>query len=191
MYRESTPVGGLVRYRALELRKVGSVARYLDILEATYVCHPVPSHAANLANELKKSRRYYFFDLGIRNILLRDFSVIGSRRDRGAVLESFDALAIIRTLPPNAELRFWRTRSGNKVDFVLVMDRIPYPIEVKAGAVAGEVPPGLGKFLAAYPEAPGAIVYTERQGETAACAGREVRFLDIADAEACPFRADR
>jgi predicted AAA+ superfamily ATPase len=167
-----------------------SAARYLDILEATCVCHPVHSHASNLANELKKSRKHYFFDNGIRNMLLRDFSAVGSRLDRGAILESFVALALVRRLPPNAELRFWRTRSGNEVDFVLVKDRIPHPIEVKAGAVAGEIPPGLVKFLAVYPEAPGAIVYTERPGGTAPCQGRTVRFLDVADAEACPFLAD-
>jgi predicted AAA+ superfamily ATPase len=168
-----------------------SVARYLDILEATYVCHAVHSHAANLANELKKSRKHYFFDLGIRNMLLKDFSSVAARRDRGPILESFVALAILHALPPNAELRFWRTRSGSEVDFVLVKDRIPYPMEVKAEADAGEIPPGLVKFLAAYPEAPGAIVYTERPGGSASCAGREVRFLDISDAEACPFLADR
>ncbi|MCX7030355.1 MAG: ATP-binding protein [Spirochaetes bacterium] len=167
-----------------------SVARYLDILEATYVCHPVHSHSANLANELKKSRKHYFFDLGIRNMLLRDFSAVGSRGDRSSILESFVALAIIRALPPNAELRFWRTRSGSEVDFVLVKNRIPHPIEVKAGARTAEIPPGLRKFLAAYPEAPGAIVYTEGCAGTAECEGREVRFMDVSEAEACPFLTD-
>ena len=181
------PVAGLAR----EIRlSEPSVARYLDILDATYVCHPVHSHAANLANELKKSRKHYFYDPGIRNMLLKDFSPAAARRDRGAMLESFVALAIIRGLPPNAELRFWRTRSGSEVDFVLVKNRIPYPIEVKAGANVGEIPPGLAKFLAVYPEAPEAIVYTERPGGTVSCEGRVVNFLDVSDAEACPFLAD-
>jgi hypothetical protein len=167
-----------------------SVARYLDILEATYVCHPVASHSANLGNELKKSRKHYFFDLGIRNMLLKDFSAIKNRVDRGPILESFVALALIRALPPNAELRFWRTRSGNEVDFVLLKNRTPYPIEVKSGGRAGGIPPGLGKFLAAYPEAPAAIVYTEGPPGEVQCQGRTVRFLDVASAETCPFLAE-
>jgi predicted AAA+ superfamily ATPase len=164
-----------------------SVARYLDILEAANVCHPVPSHSSNLANELKKSRKHYFFDLGIRNMLLKDFSAARSRPDRGAMLESFVALSLIRALPPSAELRFWRTRPGNEVDFVLVRNRLPHPIEVKSGGRADEIPPGLRKFLAAYPEAPGAIVYTDSSPGEATCEGRTVRFLDIASAENCPF----
>jgi predicted AAA+ superfamily ATPase len=167
-----------------------TVSRYLDIIAATYTCHPVTSFSANLANELKKSRKHFFFDLGIRNLLLKDFASPATRPDRGALLESFVALALLRALPPNAELCFWRTRSGSEVDFVLVKDRIPYPIEVKAGAAAGDVPAGLARFLAAYPAAPGAIIYTERPGGTTECEGRTVRYLDVSDAERCPLLAD-
>lgn len=54
-------------------REVGLTARtiekYLTILEQTYVCYPVPSFSTNLANELKKSKKYYLYDIGIRNAM--------------------------------------------------------------------------------------------------------------------------
>jgi uncharacterized protein len=178
------PVAGLARDVRLS---EPTVARYLDILEATYVIHPIPSYSGNLANELRKSRKYFLFDLGIRNMLLKDFSPMKQRRDRGAVLESFVTLALLRKLPPNAELRFWRTRAGDEVDIVLVKDRVPYPIEVKATWEGPHPPDGLRKFLRAYPEAPSAIIYTEGAGTSMETDGRQIHVLDVADAERCPY----
>lgn len=50
------------------------------------------------------------------------------------------------------ELRFWRTKRGEEVDFVLVKDRQPYPIEVKTRDVHGSPPPGLRAFCKRYPK---------------------------------------
>jgi predicted AAA+ superfamily ATPase len=59
-----------------------AVNNHLDILEQTRVCFPLASYSGNLANELKKSRKYYLYDPGIRNILLNDFSDITDRADK-------------------------------------------------------------------------------------------------------------
>jgi hypothetical protein len=61
---------------------------------------------------------------------------------------------------------------------------------VKAGIKDQEVPPGLRKFLAAYPEAPAAIVYAEGAPGEVECEGRLVWFRDISEAEDCPFLSD-
>jgi len=59
-----------------------AINRYLDILEETYVNYRIYSYSKNLGNELKKSCKNYLYDLGIRNMLLKDFSAIDSRPDK-------------------------------------------------------------------------------------------------------------
>lgn len=136
-----------------------TVARHLEVMNQTYVLHMVTSYSTNLANELKKSRKYYFFDLGIRNALLKDFRSAEERQDKGSSYETAVMLHLIAQLKPNMELRFWRTKKGEEVDFVLVKNRIPVPIEVKSELVGPEVPPGIRSFLKRYPKAPFAIIF--------------------------------
>jgi len=128
------------------------VARYLSILDQTYVNMLIPSYHSNLANELKKSRKTYLYDLGIRNIILKDFSAPEGREDRGAIYESYVFLTLLPLLAPNMEMRFWRTKKQEEVDFVILVNRRPYPIEVKAGWKAHAPPPGLSAFTRKYPD---------------------------------------
>lgn len=130
---------------------IPAVDNYLSILKETFFLHHLPSYSRNQSNELKKSHKYYLYDLGIRNSLLRDFSALNKRDDKGAILESFVLLSLIPFLQPNMSIGFWRTRKGDEVDFILTKDRKPYPIEVKAEWKPPEIPVGLRKFLAQYP----------------------------------------
>ena len=130
--------------------KEATVARHLEIISQTYVMHVLGSFSQNLANELRKSRKYYLFDIGIRNMLLKDFRQINEREDRGTIYESAIFLHLQAQLKPNMELRFWRTKKGDEVDFILLKNRIPIPIEVKSHLLAPNVPDGLLKFLKKY-----------------------------------------
>ncbi|MFH1874209.1 MAG: ATP-binding protein [Pseudomonadota bacterium] len=164
-----------------------TVEKYLDILSQTYVCHTVPSFARNLGNELKKSRKQFLFDTGIRNSLLKDFSSINKRKDAGFLKESFVALNLIRQLKANMELRFWRTKQGHEVDFIVIKNRVPYPIEVKSAIKRAEVPDGMKKFLDIYEDAPEALVFNDYLSEEIAYQGRHVRFLPWVEAEDIDF----
>jgi predicted AAA+ superfamily ATPase len=158
-----------------------AVTRHLDILENTYVAHSLFSHAHALGNELKKSRKIYLYDLGIRNALLRDFSHGDSRRDGGAVHETFAYLELRKLLKPNRELKLWRTKAGDEVDFVLLTDRRPLPIEVKSTLNRPEVPKAIIKFLRVYPEAPGAVVLSTSLRADAEVNGKPVIFRALAE----------
>ena len=138
-----------------------TVARHLEIISQTYVLHVVPSFSQNLANELKKSKKYYLFDIGIRNLLLKDFRKIDDREDKGSIYESVILLHLKSQIKPNMELRFWRTKKGDEVDFVLLKNRIPIPIEVKSNLVSPIVPSGLLKFLKKYPKSPFGLVFNK------------------------------
>ena len=107
-----------------------------------------------------------FIRFGVRNSLLKDFSAIDSRPDKGIILESSVFLKLQATLSPNMEIKFWRTKDGGEVDFILLKDRKPIPIEVKSGMVFPEVPSGLKRFLSRYPEVKSAYIINERiEGE--------------------------
>ena len=134
-----------------------AINHYLDILEQTYVNYRIYSYSKNLGNELKKSCKTYLYDLGMRNVLLKDFS--GSdRKDYGIILESFVFLRLQTMLQPNIEIKFWRTKDGGEVDFILLKDRKPIPIEVKTKIEKSEVPAGLKRFLNRYPAVQSAYV---------------------------------
>ena len=146
---------------------MNTLNRYLDIMEQTYVNTRIYSFSTNLGNELKKSCKSYLYDLGIRNVLLKDFSGIHDRSDKGILLESFVFLKLRQSLKPNTELKFWRTKDGAEVDFVLLKNRKPIPIEVKSRLTGLELPSGLKRFLSRYPATKKAFVINENQeGET-------------------------
>lgn len=138
-----------------------AINRYLDILEETYVNHRIYSYSRNLGNELKKSCKTYLHDLGVRNMLLKDFSVGNDRPDKGVILETFVFLKLQSGLLPNMEIKFWRTRDGGEVDFILLKDRKPIPIEVKSKLSSPEIPSGLKRFLTRYPSVQSAYVVNE------------------------------
>lgn len=154
-----------------------AINRYLDILEQTYVNYRIYSYSKNLGNELKKSCKTYLYDLGVRNILLRDFSAIDSRPDKGVILESFVFLRLQAMLLPNMEIKFWRTKDGGEVDFVFLKDRIPIPIEVKSRITSSDVPSGLKRFLNRYPDVKLAYIINEQIEKEIKHGNCSVRFL--------------
>jgi predicted AAA+ superfamily ATPase len=152
-----------------------TVNRYLDILENTYVNFRVYSYSTNLANELKKSFKTYFYDTGIRNALLKDFSLLSTHPDKGCLYESFVFLKLLSESKPNTELHFWRTKEGHEVDFILLKDRKPIPIEVKSAWADTSVPGGLRQFIKKYPVA-SAYVVNENVSSTLQYDSTTIRF---------------
>lgn len=138
-----------------------AINRYLDILEETYVNYRIYSYSRNLGNELKKSCKTYLYDLGARNMLLKDFSYVNDRPDKGVILETFVFLKLQSGLLPNMEIKFWRTRDGGEVDFILLKDRKAIPIEVKSKLSSPEIPSGLKRFLTRHPSTQSAYVINE------------------------------
>jgi uncharacterized protein len=68
---------------------VKTVERYIDLLEKTFILYTLPARNTNPRNEIKKSRKVYFWDLGIRNALIGNFNPIEIRTDTGAMRENF------------------------------------------------------------------------------------------------------
>lgn len=138
-----------------------AIDRYLDILEETYVNFRIYSFSRNLGNELRKSCKTYLYDLGVRNTILKDFSLPQERPDKGILWESFVFLKLKTMLTPNMDIKFWKTKDGDEVDFIVLKNRRPIPIEVKSKLTRAEVPKGLRRFLLRYNEVKNAYCLNE------------------------------
>lgn len=117
-------VGNEVRY--LEVAQtIGAdpltVERYTDLLEQSFVLFRLPSLSRNARNEIKKGRKIYFYDNGIRNSILKNFSPLALRTDTGALWENF---LLAERMKRNAysdyfcNAYFWRTTTQQEIDYV-------------------------------------------------------------------------
>lgn len=99
-----------------------SVEKYIEILEQSFIIFRLNPYSKNLRNELKKLRKIYFYDLGIRNALINNFNDLELRPDNGALWENF---AIIEKIKANeykeidANYYFWRTHEQKELDLVI------------------------------------------------------------------------
>ena len=110
-------------------------------------------------------------------MLLKDFSTLDSRPDKGVILESFVFLKLQKLLMPNMEIKFWRTKDGGEVDFILLKDRRPIPIEVKSKLASLEIPSGLKRFLNRYLDVKSAYIINEHIEEEIKYGKCLIRFL--------------
>jgi predicted AAA+ superfamily ATPase len=98
-----------------------TVEKYVVLLEQTFVIFRLGSFSRNLRNELKSSRKIYFYDNGIRNALIANFSQVESRNDVGALWENFLVSERRKMLSYNNLWRnswFWRTSGQKEIDYI-------------------------------------------------------------------------
>ncbi|MBP5541591.1 MAG: ATP-binding protein [Bacteroidales bacterium] len=117
-------VGSEVSYNELA-QTVGSdaktVEKYIDLLEKCYVLFRLPALSRNLRSELKRGKKIYFYDNGIRNALIQNLNPLAMRSDVGALWENFVISEIIKYNHYNgryANYYFWRTTTQQEIDFV-------------------------------------------------------------------------
>ena len=95
--------------------------RYIDILEKSYIIFRLGSFSRNLRNELKQSRKIYFWDLGIRNMLIGNLSQVENRTDTGALWENFVIAERLKRNSYNSSIAqywFWRTQQQKEIDYL-------------------------------------------------------------------------
>ncbi len=129
-----------------------TVEKYIRLLEQSFVIKRVYSFARNYANELKKSYKVYFLDLGVRNALVGGFSSGTNDVERGILFESLFFIELMKrdtlvSFPPKTY--FWRTRDKKEIDFIRMDGRVlrAYECKLTSGSV------NFATFLKYYPEA--------------------------------------
>lgn len=130
-----------------------TVESYIDILEKAFIVFRLTALSRNIRNEIKKSKKIYFFDNGIRNSIIRQFNPLELRNDTGALWENFLISERFKRntaggFSPN--LFFWRTHARQEIDYIEEQNGMLETFEFKWNpAKERKVPRAFG---AAYPE---------------------------------------
>ena len=130
-----------------------TVTRYVDVLEKAFIVFSLDSFSRNLRNELKKSRKIYFYDLGIRNAVIKNFQPIGLRDDIGALWENCMIIERFKWLEnnrKNVNRYFWRTTQQQEIDYIEEHDGQLHAYEFKWSDKGKKKPPST--FKKAYPD---------------------------------------
>ncbi len=117
-------MGSEVNYNELSqtigINKI-TVQKYIEILEKGYIIFRLNSFSRNIRNEIKQNRKIYFYDNGIRNMIIGNFNPLNLRLDKGALWENF---LVSERQKQNlykdtfSKMYFWRTKQQQEIDFV-------------------------------------------------------------------------
>lgn len=117
-------LGNQVSYNELaQLLKVDkeTISNYIDLLEKAFVIFKLNSFKRNLRNELTKSKKIYFYDNGIRNAIIGNYTILQLRNDIGVLWENFLISERMKHNAYNLKFKnnyFWRNQNQQEIDFV-------------------------------------------------------------------------
>ena len=111
-----------------------TVEKYVDLLEKCYVVFQLNGLSRNLRNELKKGKKIYFYDNGIRNAVIQNFAPLSLRQDVGALWENFIVSERMKANHYNGHFvnyYFWRTTRQQEIDLIEESDEAFSIFEMK------------------------------------------------------------
>lgn len=111
-----------------------TVERYLFLLEQSFIIFRLSAFSKNPRKEISKSRKYYFYDLGIRNTLIENFNDFNTRNDLGAIWENFIISERKKKLiseNQSTNSYFWRTYAGTELDYIEERNQELFAYEIK------------------------------------------------------------
>ena len=143
---------------ALQINKI-TVDRYLDLLSKVYIIFPINGFSKNLRKEITKSKKWYFYDNGIRNALINNFNLLSQRNDVGQLWEQYFISERIKSNASNLQYpqyHFWRTYDGQEIDLLEIDNYQNIKAwETKWKSEKAKIPTAFAK---AYPEAEFTII---------------------------------
>lgn len=159
-------VGSEVSYSELATT-IGSdaktVERYIELLEKCFIIFRLNGLSRNLRNELKKAKKIYFYDNGVRNAVIQQFAPLNMRNDIGALWENFfisERIKYKHYRQHYCNIYFWRTKSQQEIDYIEERDGKFSIFEMKWNPKKSDVK-FPSSFINAYPIAESAIITPE------------------------------
>ena len=140
----------------------GTVETYINLLEKCFVVFRLDSFSRNLRNEIKKGKKVYFYDNGVRNAVLSNFAPLELRNDVGALWEN---LMVSERVKRNAysgnyaQLFFWRTHEQQEIDLIEEQDGMLHTFEFKWTGKARSSQPKV--FASSYPSSTYEVITPE------------------------------
>jgi len=118
-------IGNLMNYSELAISLKAdqrTIKRYIEIFEQSFILFRLYPYSKNKRDEIIKAPKIFFYDTGIRNAIIGDFSALDSRNDKGALFENFIISELIKQdsySEKNSKFYYWRTKQGSEIDVVL------------------------------------------------------------------------
>lgn len=143
----ASQIGGIINYEDLSAKvgvSVYDIKNAMYILEKTFVCSYSLNYHTNRQTELVKSPKVFFYDMGFRNVLFGSFE---KEVFEGNIYENFIAAELLKN---DISLKYWRTKGGAEVDFIIEKGNNVYPIEIKSYLNKNVVEKSLRSFIEKY-----------------------------------------
>lgn len=139
-----------------------TVERYLDLLSKVFIIYRLGGYSSNLRKEVVKSSKWYFFDNGIRNAIINNFTDLSLRNDQGQLWESYCISERIKkqsNAGVSCEYYFWRTYDHQEIDLIEVEDGKINAFEFKWNSNSKAIAPKY--FREQYPDARFNLINTD------------------------------
>ena len=163
-------VGSEVSYNEIA-QTIGSdsktVEKYIELLEKCFIIFRLNGLSRNLRNELKKTKKIYFYDNGVRNAVIQQFATADMRNDMGALWENFfisERIKFNHYRHHYCNIYFWRTKNQQEIDYIEETDGVFNVFEMKwnPGKTGTKFPKS---FMESYPVSSATIVTLENYME--------------------------
>jgi hypothetical protein len=130
---------------------------YLSVFEKAFLTKTITPFFTNKRLEIVKNPEIFFFDMGLRNVIIKNFSALEDRVDKGAMLENF----VFRELVER-DVKYYRTKNGAEVDFI-IDDAIP--VEIKSNLSSMKISKSYHYFLENYKPTKGYVLNFNQIGK--------------------------
>ncbi len=157
-------IGSEVSYNELAIQlgmSTNTVERYIDLLEKSYVIFRLSPYFTNKRKEISKMKKIYFYDLGIRNAIIRSFNPLRLRTDLGGLFENFCLIERMKHRHYSGSLaypHFWRGSQQEEIDLIELTWEDIQAFEIKYKPQKIHIPK---KFSDLYPKASYELVSSE------------------------------
>ena len=156
----SLQIGNVIVYNELStLIGVNAVKlkEYLSVFEKAFLSKSITPFFTNKRLEIVKNPEIFFLDMGLRNVIIKNFSALEDRVDKGAMLENFVFRELIER-----DIKYYRTKNGAEVDFI-IDDSIP--VEIKSNITSLKISKSYHYFLENYKPKKGYVLNFNQIGE--------------------------
>jgi uncharacterized protein len=130
-------IGNLINYSELSDKLNAdqrTIKKYLEIFEQSFILYRLYPYSSFKRDEITKSPKIYFYDLGLRNAIINDFSDPQFRSDKGALFENFIITECIKSnwySQSRCKFYYWRTKQKSEIDLVIEKEKSILGVEIK------------------------------------------------------------
>jgi len=156
----SLQIGNIITYNELSTLigvNAQQLKNYLSVFEKAFLTKSITPFFTNKRLEIVKNPEIFFLDMGLRNVIIKNFNLLEDRSDKGAMLENFVFRELI-----DRDLKYYRTKNGAEVDFI-IDDMIP--LEVKSNLSTMKISKSYHYFLENYQPKQGYLVNFNQIGD--------------------------